>query len=66
MLGRATKVLVGMRMRRRGGLAARVQSGGAHVERGELDAVVLEISKWEAGRAMLGAPRESTEPSSGR
>ena len=59
-------MLVGMRVHRRGGLAARVQSGGAHVERGELDAVVLEISKWEAGRAMLGAPRESTEPSSGR
>ena len=52
-----------MRVHRRGGLAARVQSGGAHVERGELDAVVLEISKWEAARRMLGAPRESTEPS---
>ena len=41
---------------------ARVQSGGL----GELDAVVLELSERAAGRPTLGAPRESTEPSSER
>ena len=42
--------------------ARRVRSGDAHVERGELDAVVLKLSEREAGRLMLGALHESTEP----